>query len=123
MKKTQLKDLVAECLQEHLAERASKKKLGENKIKRSALKGLVKEVIKQCMKESNTGSKEAAGPQYKVQTAEPQLETPGLKMRVREVPSNPEIREGYKVQASSTKTVKDLPQKPELERDPKKTAA
>lgn len=125
MKKNQLTDLVAECLKEHLAEQSAKKPkaiVKENKIKRSELKALIKEVVKQCVRES-AGSKGAAGPQYKVQNEKPQLETPGLKDRVKEAPGNPELKENHKVQGTTTRTVKDAPQNPKVVRDPKKSSA
>jgi hypothetical protein len=123
--KTSFKDLVAECLKEHLAEqtaKASKKTLKENRIKRSELKALIKEVVKQCVRESS-GSKGAAGPQYKVQNGKPQLETPGLKDRVKEAPGDPELQESHKVQGTTTRTHKDAPQDPKVLRNPKKSVA
>lgn len=54
-------------------------------LKKSELKALVNEVVRQCVKE--------AGPQYKVRGKKSQLEMPGKVNKAREIQSNPKINE------------------------------
>ena len=57
----------------------------ENTMKRSELKGLVKEVVRQCIKE--------AGPQYKVRDGRSYIEQPGKVNRARDIQDTPEVNE------------------------------
>jgi len=63
----------------------------ENTMKRSELKGLIKEVVRQCVKE--------AGPQYKVRDGRSYVEQPGKVNRARDIQDTPEVNEnsGYKL--------------------------
>jgi len=54
-------------------------------LKKSELKALVNEVVRQCVKE--------AGPQYKVRGKKSQLEMPGKVNKAIEIQSNPKINE------------------------------
>jgi len=84
MTKYDLQNLVVECLQDYFA--ASAPTIKENTtMKKSELKALVTEVVKQCVKE--------AGPQYKVRGKKSQLEQPGLRNKAREMQCDPEINE------------------------------
>ena len=57
-------------------------------MKRSELKGLIKEVVRLCVKESG------AGAAYKVRK-DTQVERPGLINRAREMQHNPEVNEDF----------------------------
>lgn len=57
----------------------------ENTMKKTELKALVAEVVKQCVQE--------AGPQYKVRGKKSQLEQPGIRNKSREMQNDPEINE------------------------------
>jgi hypothetical protein len=85
MTKNDLQSLVVECLQEYFADQAPKLKENSMKIKKSELKALVNEVVRQCVKE--------AGPQYKVVTGKSQYERPGQVNRARQIQGEPEINE------------------------------
>ena len=65
------------------------------KMKRSELKGLIKEVVRQCLKE--------AGPQYKVRDGRSYVEKTGEVNRAREIQEDPAVNE-----ASFEKTVKGI---------------
>jgi len=84
MTKHELRNLVVEEMRSYLLE--SKKR---NTVKRSELKGLIKEVVRQCVKE--------AGPQYKVRGKKSQLEQPGLRNKAREMQCDPTINEEFPV--------------------------
>lgn len=61
------------------------KGIKENTMKRSELKGLIKEVVRQCVKE--------AGPQYKVRDGRSYIEQPGKVNRARDIQDTPEVNE------------------------------
>lgn len=82
MTKHDLQNLVSECLQEYFTASTLKEK---TTMKKSELKTLVTEVVRQCVKE--------AGPQYKVRGKKSQLEQPGLRNKAREMQDDPEINE------------------------------
>lgn len=87
MTKNDLQSLVVECLQEYFADQAPKLKENSMKIKKSELKALVNEVVRQCVKE--------AGPQYKVVTGKSQYERPGQVNRARQIQGDPHINEEF----------------------------
>ena len=67
-----------------------RKGIKENKnMKRSELKGIIKEVVRLCIKESG------AGAAYKVRR-NTQVERPGLINRAREMQHNPDVNENYR---------------------------
>ena len=87
MTSRQLKQFVVEGLQEYFEEktRHDRTPIKENTMKKSELKGLVKEVVRQCIMEATTkgNTNVGGGPQYKVNHGEERLERPGLRMRAR----------------------------------------
>lgn len=86
MTKNDLQQLIVECLQECAAEHTpTPVKENSMTLKKSELKALVNEVVRQCVKE--------AGPQYKVRGKKSQLEQPGQRNKAREIQSDPEINE------------------------------
>ena len=70
----------------NIAKSYEEKGITENIMKRSELKGLIKEVVRLCVKESG------AGAAYKVRK-DTQVERPGLINRAREMQYNPEVNE------------------------------
>lgn len=86
-------NMIAEGIQEYLKANPPRRKVTqENTIKASELKFLVKEVVKQVVKE--------AGPQYKVRDGETQVERPGEIMRAREIQDDPTINEDNWIQGA-----------------------
>jgi len=86
MTKQDLERLVMECLHEYFVDAPPKSNsVKENTMKKSELKALVNEVVRQCVKE--------AGPQYKIQGKKSQVEQPGKVNRARQIQSEPEINE------------------------------
>lgn len=84
MKRQELQSLVIECLQEYFVERHSQP-IKENTMKKSELKALVNEIVRQVVKE--------AGPQYKVRDGRSYVEQPGKVNRAREIQSDPMVNE------------------------------
>jgi hypothetical protein len=99
MKKCDFMKLIAEGIQEYLSENppAQAKQPTRDTIKQSELKHLVKEVVRQVVKE--------AGPQYKVQGKKSQVEQPGKINRAREIQKDPVVNENEKVVEASYKVV------------------
>ena len=87
MTKIDLQTLIVECLREYATDNAKPAKGNNMTLKKSELKALVNEVVRQCVKE--------AGPQYKVQGKKSQLEQPGLRNKAREIQSDEEINEVF----------------------------
>ena len=89
MTKYDLERLVMECLTDYVSDvpRKPSKLVKENTMKKSELKALVNEVVRQCVQE--------AGPQYKVRGKKSQLEQPGLRNKAREIQCDPQINEDF----------------------------
>jgi len=89
MTKYDLERLVMECLTDYVSDvsRKPSKPVKENTMKKSELKALVNEVVRQCVQE--------AGPQYKVRGKKSQLEQPGQRNKAREIQSDPQINEDF----------------------------
>lgn len=88
MGKYDLERLVLECMAEYaLPQPRSSKTVKENTMKKSQLKALVNEVVRQCVRE--------AGPQYAVNNGCSQMEQPGLRNKARLTQEDPEIHEGF----------------------------
>lgn len=103
MKKHDLQSLVIECLCENLGENPFTSKKQSNKehiMKKSELKQLVNEVVRQCINE--------AGPQYKVVGRKSTLEQPGLRNKAREMQSDEEINEIFPPEGSSEDQTPDM---------------
>ena len=98
MTKNALQTLIVECLRDYATDNAPQP-VKENRmtLKKSELKAIVNEVVRQCVSE--------AGPQYKVRGKQSQLEQPGIRNKAREIQSDPEINEGgpqYKVRGKQS---------------------
>lgn len=85
MTKKDLQRFVIECLDGYVTGNSPNTMRKENIMKRSELKYLVNEIVRQCVKE--------AGPQYKVRNGKSYVEQPGKVNRAREIQSDPEINE------------------------------
>jgi len=88
MTKNALQTLIVECLRDYATDNAPQP-VKENRmtLKKSELKAIVNEVVRQCVSE--------AGPQYKVRGKKSQLEQPGLRNKAREIQGDPEINEEF----------------------------
>ncbi len=86
MTKQDLQNLIVECLNEYVAEHSPQPaKDTSMTLKKTELKSLVNEIVRQCVKEAST--------QYKVQGKKSQLEEPGKRNKAREMQEDPEINE------------------------------
>lgn len=87
MTKNQLMALIVEGLKDYIPVNPTlaPRKNEKNKMKKTELRSLVNEVVRQCVNE--------VGPQYKVRGKKSQLEQPGIRNKSREIQSDPEINE------------------------------